>query len=329
MFRPAADVDAWLAPVRDADGNIAPIATKPWEGSGPWKPWQYRVTAAIVHLDAPELLRAVVATLRAQTERPYILVVDSGSHSPGRAAVEAMEAEDLEAIYLRPRAWRYTSEPVSAAMDCAFARIQTEYCYSTHVDVFLKRPDYLSWLLQRCDARTPAVGYQMSPRNHWGDDLWKRILSHTASMYHMPTMRRVGALWNMTAAFERLGLAPAQPHFTGQIEGVVPDTEVNLGLTLEAAGIGVRWLGDPDPGPDDPPSVLMIGPEPNDPYETEWLEHVPSSTGHKLYNAGLAASREELLAAAVAQAHARAEAWMRRAGKPRLPLGEKHCKQCP
>lgn len=292
----------WVAPLRDATGRAIP--GRSWEGSVQRKPWEYRVTAAIVHLDTPELLAAVVATLRAQTERPYILVVDTGSHAPGRAAVEAVEAEDLEVIFLRPRAWRCTSEPVSVAMDCAFARCQTELLYATHVDVFLKRADFVEWLAGQCDARTPAVGYQMSPRPAWGHDLWRSILSHTATCYHMPTMRRLGALWSMTAAFERLDMEVVQPYHTGW-----PDTEANLGLTLRDAGIGVRWPGDRTPGQNEPPSVLMIGTERNEPYEDDNLEHVRSTTSHTLYNGVVAADRESLLRSAVERSAARVAAW--------------------
>lgn len=298
---PVPGPDGWLAPLRGS-GN----RPRPWEGRQARKPWEYKVTAAIVHLDTPELVSAVVDTLRAQSERPYILVVDTGSLSENRAALEAMEADDLETLFLRPRAWRCTSEPVSVAMDCAFARCQTELLYATHVDVFLKRRDFVAWLARQCDARTPAVGYQMSPREKWGNDLWRRILSHTATIFHMPTMRRIGGLWSMTAAFERLGLPAVQPYETGW-----PDTEVNLGLTLLEHGIGVRWVGDPVPGPNDPPSVLMIGTEENQPYEDENLEHIRSTTSHRLYDEDVARSREQLLAEAIRRAQQRAQEWNR------------------
>jgi hypothetical protein len=193
----------------------------------------------------------VIATLRAQTERPYILVVDAGSLSRHDAALGALEADDVELVRLRPRAWRFTSEPVAVGMDMAFARCQTRYCYSTHTDVFLKRPDYLEYLVGLCRRPgTPAVGYQMSPRPASGNDWWARTLSHTATLYDMRAMRRLGASWSMLAAFERAGLDPKQPHFTGW-----PDTETNLGMVLHDRGVGVRWLGDPDPGPGDPESV--------------------------------------------------------------------------
>ena len=293
--------DAFLAPVRGES-----IGARPWEGVVKRKPWDYRVTAAIVHLDMPEALGAVVETLRAQTEQPYVLVIDAGSHARHRPALERMEleADDIEVHYLRPRAWRYSSEPVAVGMDLAFARCQTPYLYATHTDVFLKRPDYIADLVSRCDSQTPAVGYQMSPRPKWRDDRWKRTLSHTATLYHMPTMRRIGASWSMAAAFESLKL----PH-VGRTAGGFPDTETNLGLCLERAGIGVRWVGEAQGAA---PSVLMLGPEANDPYENNDLIHVRSATVNAVYNRSSSASRAEQLAAAANAARDRARAWRER-----------------
>jgi hypothetical protein len=314
-----ANADAFIAPIRGADWR-----EHPWQGVIRKKPWQYNVTAAIVHLDTPDLLATVLEILRAQTERPFLHIIDSGSSEENRAKLEQMEfhADDLEITYLRPRAWRYSSEPVAASMDCAFALCKTEYLYSTHTDVFLKRQNHIEWLLARCDEDTPAVGYQMSPRL-WTCDLWKRILSHTSTLYHMRSMRRYGVSWSMQAASEALGSIAADP-----LKASWPDTEVNVGLCLHRAGIGERWLDDPDPTPENP-SVLMIGTEPNVPYEDDWLEHVRSTTLHNLYGGdGLSLSggdclaqeridRKQLLAAAMHRAQHRVAEW-HRGGGPRI-----------
>lgn len=271
-----------LAPVRNAHGIAESPNGKPWEGALDRKPWEHWVTAAIVHLDTPDLLEAVVATLRAQTERPYIIVVDVGSLDRHRPSLERLrrESDDLEVHYLNPLGWQYTSQPVTTAMDLAMALCQTEYLYATHTDVFLKRPDYLRWLVSLCGCRTPAVGYQMSPRP-WArphSELWRRIVSHTATLYHMPTLRRIGARWDLLGSIERLGVR------LGETNNGWPDTEVGVSLALHEAGIGERWLTDPPPAGNDPPSVLLIGTEPNDPYEDDNLVHMRSTTIHRLYD---------------------------------------------
>jgi hypothetical protein len=275
LSRPAAGADP-----ADWNANVAPLAgeaagQRPWEGRQTRKPREYRVTAAIVHRDTPDLLAGAVACLRAQTERPYILVVDMGSGEAARATLAELErGDDLEVSTIRSRSWVATSQPVTAGMDLAFTLCQTPYLYATHVDVFLKRPDYLSHLLSLCDERTPAVGWQMSPRPNWPTDEWKSTLSHTASIYHMKMMRTLGVTWNLLSAMERLGLPLENPSRS------FPDTETNPSLTLNAAGITPRWVGKPDDGGR---HILFLGTEPNEPYETEWFEHVRSSGIYSLY----------------------------------------------
>jgi hypothetical protein len=298
-----ANADAFMPPIRGVDWR-----EHPWEGVVNKKPWQYNVTAALVHIDTPDLLAIVIDILRSQTERPFLHVIDSGSLEKHRVVLEQMEYEsdDLEVTYLRPRAWKYSSEPVSASMDCAFALCKTEHLYATHTDVFLKRRDHIEFLLSKCNTNTPAVGYQMSPRI-WTCDLWKRILSHTSSLYHMPSMRKYGVSWSMQAAFEAVSGIAADP-----LKASWPDTEVNIGLCLHRARVGERWPDDPDATPENP-SVLMIGTEPNVPYEDDWLEHVRSTTLHNLYGGdGLCHNRSDrkiLLAEAILRAQRRVAEW--------------------
>lgn len=271
-----------IAPLR---GDEAAGVERPWEGDVPVKPWQWRVTAIIPHLDQLDALKAVLATLRAQTERPYLMVIDTGSKSHVLEQVAALEAVDCEVHFLRPHAWRYTSQPVAAAMDMAFGLCQTEFAYGTHTDVFLKRPDYLARLVKLCGHQHPMVGYQMSPRT-WTSQLWREMLSHTATLYHMPSMRELGATWNMDRALEMLGLKEVD-RSTGW-----PDTEVALSLTLRDRGIPAVWLDECHANQLDR-CCVMIGNEENEPYHDSNLIHVRSTTVRALYDRRL--SQEELL----------------------------------
>lgn len=310
------DPDAWLAPARDADGRLDVTIERAWEGRCRVKPWHRAITAALVHVDTPELLRVAVESLRCQTDRPHIIVVDAGSHARHRDAILSLEADDVELVLLRPRAWRATSQAVAAAMDCAFALTQTEFSFATHVDVFLKQRDLLESMRSQCDANTPIVGYQMSERPAWDSDLWRAMPSHTATLYHMPTMRSLGVHWSMLAAFDRLGIEPSQPP-TGW-----PDTEVNLGLALIEAGIR-RWdLGTPRPAGR---AWLCLGPEANEPYEDDRLQHVRSYTGVRIYGSGSENERrEQLIRDAMIAQERRVARWR----KPRVSLGAPHCVPC-
>jgi hypothetical protein len=118
-------------------------------------------------------------------------------------------------------------------MDLAFARCPSQYLMATHSDVFVKRRDVLTEY-RALMAKSPVVGYQMSPRN---GEHWKKCPSHTLTMFHMPTMRQHGISWNITAASE---------HFRPKGEllpvGMI-DTETWMGETLSRAGIVPHFLG--------------------------------------------------------------------------------------
>src|SRR5215213_11308991 len=60
------------------DALLAPIFAG-WAGSLKAPPHSYRITAAIPHLDTIEPLKVCIEVLRSQSERPYIMVIDTGS----------------------------------------------------------------------------------------------------------------------------------------------------------------------------------------------------------------------------------------------------------
>jgi len=240
---------------------VAPsdIPGKRWEGVIAKKPWEYQVTATMAHLNTPETVPTVIELLRLQTVRPYILVVDTGSSEEHLARLMDCEAEDVEIHCLRAHAYRHSSEPVGVAQDLAYALVQTEYMFNTHTDCFLRRRDYLKYLLTMCSAQCPAVGYEMSPRD-WLTDLWEGMVSHTATMVHVPTVHRIGASWNFNRAHTQFGVPRSTQGW--------PDTETCFNLCLRAAGIAPR----------------LIGHETN--YERhcdDWVDHPRSYAGSKEY----------------------------------------------
>lgn len=244
---------------------IAPLGTadveRKWEGRAERKPWDYKVTATLAHLETPELLPTCIALLRLQTERPYIVIVDTGSSPAVCRELEALRAEDVEIHYVRGHGYCHSSAPVGVAQDLAFALCRTEYLYCTHADCFLRARDYIAQLLGMCSARHPVIGYQMSPRD-WLTADWEGMVSHTATLLHMPTMYQIGASWSFERAHYQFGIPR---------DGTMgwPDTETCFGMCLRAVGI----------------KPVLIGAETN--YERhidQYIDHPRSYPGSRLYS---------------------------------------------
>jgi hypothetical protein len=271
---------------------VAPAGTmgeNRWEGSVPRKPWQYPASACLPHLDTPDLLELAVALLRLQTVPPYLLVIDTGSSPAVCERLESMRAVDLEVHFIRGHGYQHSSGPVATALDLAHALCRTDYLYHTHCDVFLKRRDYLEWLLSQCSPECPAVGYEMSERS-WATEDWRGMVSHTATMLHVPTLRRLGTCWNMEYAYE---LA----NWTGRNASGWPDTETGFNLILRAKGVVPR----------------LIGRERNfEVSEDHNLTHVRSAPGMRIYRCGPPGYREAqpaLLKRALAEGWQRVQEW--------------------
>lgn len=274
--------------------HVAPLGTRDlaqaWEGRAGRKPWAYHSTAILPHLDTPDLLPLAVELLRLQTEPPYIVVIDTGSPPEVCERLEDLRGDDLEIHYVRAGGYTHSSEPVCVALDLGFARVNTEYAFLSHTDCFPVRRDLLAWLRGQCGAECPVVGWEMSERS-WATDLWRGMVSHTCTMLHAPTMRRIGAGWHMQTGRDLLGYARSLNM------GGWPDTETTFGLILQRHGI----------------TPLLLGGEVN--YQrqtTEWWDHARSITGRRAY---LAAGSEDLArveawtAEAVASAEGRIRSW--------------------
>lgn len=235
---------------------------RPWEGDLLRKPWEYRVTATIAVLDPGESLEVVIDLLRAQTERPYVIIVDTGSEWSNlmRLHERFADSDDVEIHSLRSRAWRHSSEPVGAALDVALATCHSEFLYATHDDVFLKRRDYIADLIElQRQTDAIAVGYEMSPRD-WLTDQWEGMVSHTATLFHAPSLMKIGASWSFERAHHQFKVSRSTQGW--------PDTETALGLLMKALNI----------------KPVLIGHETNfERFEDANLIHCRSFTGSKLY----------------------------------------------
>lgn len=213
----------------------------PWRGSCARKPWEYKVTAVIPVIDTHESLKLCADILRLQTERPYIIVVDTGSLGENLEKILAMHSEDLEVHCIRHNGTMHPSDPVCMAMDLAQSLCRTEYMFATHSDAFLMRRDYIEWALSMCgdqeEGLYPVVGYEISPRGH---DDWKGMISHTATMYHVPTLDRIGFGWSMRRLASICGLESHEPHAD---RPNWPDTEVLGNMILREHDVRTKVVG--------------------------------------------------------------------------------------
>lgn len=271
-----------IAPIRHLT-----VAQKPWEGVCDKKPWEYPVAATIPVLDTPDILELAVELLRRQTVRPYIIVIDTGSTAENLGRIEAMRADDLEVHSVRANGYWHPSDPPAIACDLAFALCRSPYLFTTHADVFLRRRDFLESLVPLCE-KYKAVGYEITPRHHKD---WPGMISHTASMFDIETMDKIGAGWSLRRCCNLFGIKdprpdPSRPGW--------PDTEVNLNYCLRQADI----------------TPYIIGKEKNyEPTKDENIFHFRTYTGSMLYSPGYHDGAREWAAEAIAEANANIKKW--------------------
>lgn len=200
--------------------EIAPSRScedKRWEGICGKKPWEYKITAAIPVLDTPECIKIVVDILRLQTERPYIMIIDTGSTDENLKQIQELHDEDVEVHSIRLNGVLHPSDFPAMAMDLAQTLCRTEYLFATHADCFLRRKSLLEDMLRNKEA---VVGYELSPRDH---DDWEGMVSHTASLYHVPTLDKIGFGWSLRRLCNIYGARDQKPN---PLTPNWPDTEI-------------------------------------------------------------------------------------------------------
>lgn len=271
------------APLRNSH-----VKDKPWEGECRRKPWDYEVTAVIPVLDTPEPLKVAIDLLRLQTQRPFIVVIDTGSQPELLERVESFRADDVEVHSLRLNGVRHPSDFPAMAMDLAFSVCRTSHLFATHADCFLRKQTLLQEMTDLCTAECPVVGYELSPRKHPD---WKGMFGHTCTMFEMQVMDRIGAGWSMRRLATIYGLEnheprPDRPNW--------PDTELLLNYLVRDNGI----------------EPLLIGHEENFIRNLdENIDHCRSLTGALLYNPAHYKKARAWAEDAMAEAKSRIEQW--------------------
>jgi hypothetical protein len=278
---------------------IAPLGffgrPNPWTGHNLFT--KYKVTACIPHINTPECLEACLALVRLQTVKPYVLIIDTGSPEDVCNRIEQLRDYDVEIHYIRGHGYMHSSEPVTAALDLAHTLCHTEYLFHTHADVFLRRRDYIEWCLSRCSAECPVVAYEMSPRS--GTEDWRGTPSHTTTLMHIPTMRKLRAYWGLPLWYNENGIPP------GPTVGW-PDTESFMGQLLKRKGVKIFWIT-----PETCPGAKL---ETNFQRHVDVnIDHVRSIPGSKIYSSDYYRDKQAELQDALQQAWRRAVLWQREA----------------
>lgn len=272
-----------LAPLRNKEQD-----EKPWEGSCIRKPWDYTVTAVVPCLDTPEQVEICVQLLRLQTERPYIMLIDTGSTPEAFKRIEAMRSDDLEVHAIRLNGVLHPSDFPAMAMDSAFSMCRTPYLFATHADCFLRKRNFLEELVDLVDTKSPVVGYEISPRCHKD---WPGMVSHTATMYKMEIMDQIGFGWSMRRLSNYYNIKDYRPSMD---RPQWPDTEILGNYILRNNKI----------------EPFLIGSEQNFERKVdENIDHFRSFTSGKLYSPGYYHRAEKWYLDAKKEALGRIKKW--------------------
>lgn len=206
---------------------------RPWHGSLAKKPWEYRVTAVIPHRNTLEHLKLCLEFVQAQSERPYIMIIDTGSDEASLAEVLALRSEGIEVHQIACHGTEEYADVVCYAMDLAMSACRTDYLWCLHSDCFVTNRGLLAELLSTADGgKQPVIGYESTLANKHAE--CKGMVSHTCTLLHMPTMHELDVTWSRT----RLA---TQARAAGR--SVVFDPEMALNYRLRDRGIAPLILG--------------------------------------------------------------------------------------
>ena len=252
------------------------------------RPWEYRVTVAIPVLDTFDTLQVGIELLKLQTVRPFIMIIDTGSSDKNLEKICGLRDEDVEVHVLRLNGTQHPSDFPAMAMDVAFSLCRTNFLLATHADVFLRRRDLLEDLLGMTKKISPVVGYELSPRAHTD---WKGMVSHTCTMYHMPTMDRIGFGWSLRRLCSMMGIKDYKPD---PMRPNWPDTEILGNYILRYYKIQPH----------------LIGEEKNFERQVDDnIDHCRSVTSGRLYSPAYANAANAWVEDAITQAKDRIREW--------------------
>lgn len=221
-----------IAPIRNDHNHESP-----WEGNCAIKPWAYQVTAVIPVIDTVEQIKICIELLQLQTIQPYIVIIDTGSSHENLKEIELLRKEDIEVHSIRLNGVMHPSDFPAIAMDLGFSLCRSNFLFATHSDCFVRRINLIEDMIDICSTKSPVVGYEITKRMHKD---WKGMVSHTCSMYHMPTMDKIGFGWSLRRLANHFNIKDHKPDPT---RPNWPDTELLGNYILRQNNIKPELIG--------------------------------------------------------------------------------------
>jgi hypothetical protein len=211
-----------------------------WEKSDRIKPWEFRCTVTLACLDTPDDVTTVVRLWQAQTVRPFIQIVDTGSTPENLEKVLALRADDVEVHCLQPNAWLHPCDAPAIACSLAADLCRTKYLIFTHSDVYPCRRDVVEELIGLCETSSPVVGYAISkPRPYEVKDTW---VGHQLTCVDVDVLEEAGCLdFNQRRLCRLFGIEDQRPDVSRRW---FPDTELLMNFLLDKAGIVPHIIGE-------------------------------------------------------------------------------------
>jgi hypothetical protein len=165
-----------------------------WMGSFKRRPWHYKATVVIPHYGRDlRLLTNVIESWRLQTERPYIVVYDTGTSAEYHSSLRALASYDTEVHFCRWHGVRNPYDPVALAYNHGITDCRTKHILFTHNDIVPLSQTVVSELISSSFEDVPVVGYESSAVHN--------IVGTQLTIAHMPTLRRIRAVWDIIPTY--------------------------------------------------------------------------------------------------------------------------------
>jgi hypothetical protein len=209
-----------------------PELPRGWMGSVKKRPWHYRATVVIPHFgDDLRLLMNVIESWRLQTERPYILIYDTGTPPEHHESLRALASYDTEVHFCRWHGVRNIYDPVALAYNHGITDCRTRYIIFTHNDLVPISRTVVRDLISLSCEDTPVIGYEC--------EVCPNLVGTQLTVAYMPVLDRIRVNWDIVRS----------------------DIKIEEGFNrhLKQAGVTVRFIGKEKSGRAKTPHFDHIG----------------------------------------------------------------------